>query len=432
VSDTERQLADLIEGIRRAGARNNLPEVDRLLDRALGLAPKHPLVLNEAALRRFVGGDADGAIATLEALTQAHPAFIEAWFNLARIYGGANRIADAIGAFDRVLAFSPSNVAALLEKGALQERQDDFRGAARTYFAALQKAPPRTAAPPAMRELLQRAEWVVAENNRALESFITADLDLVRDRYRGHSARRFDRCVDVLLRKRGAPRQQPTFLDFPGLPAIEFHDRADFPWLADLEAASRDIRDELLEVMGSQPLRPYGADQFSDAPVPQGQHWRSYPFWREGVAFPRHMDRCPRTMKAIAACPNWDCPGIGPNAMFSVLDPGSVIAPHTGTSNTRLVAHLGLVTPPDCGFRVGAETREWREGEAFVFDDTIKHEAWNRGTRTRAILIVDVWAPQLSEMERELTRTLCERLGKYYGTLPSEPGAVATGPGGSG
>jgi aspartate beta-hydroxylase len=423
VSVTERQLADLIDGIRRAGARNDLVEVDRLLDQALRLAPNHPLVVNEAALRSFVGGNAEGAIASLEALTQAHPTLFDAWLNLARIYGGADRTRDAIRAYDRVLTLSPANFPALLEKGALQERQNDLRGAAVTYFAALQKAPSRAAAPPALREVLQRAERVVAENNRALESFIAADLDAVRRRYRGQSAQRFDRCVDDLLRKRAVPRQQPTFLTFPALPAIEFYDRKEFPWLADLEGASRDIRDELLDVMGAQPLRPYD-DPFSDAPIPQGRLWRSYPFWREGVPFPGHMDRCPRTMKAIAACPNWDSPGIGPNAMFSVLDPGSVIAPHTGTANTRLVAHLGLVIPPECGFRVGAETRDWREGEAFVFDDTIEHEAWNRSSEVRAILIVDVWTPLLTEMERDLTRALCARLGEYYGTLRSEPGEI--------
>jgi len=49
----------------------------------------------------------------------------------------------------------------------------------------------------------------------------------------------------------------------------------------------------------------------------------------------------------------------------------------------------------------GGETREWTEGNAFAFDDTIEHEAWNRSDRRRAVLILDTWNPHLSERERE-------------------------------
>ena len=54
------------------------------------------------------------------------------------------------------------------------------------------------------------------------------------------------------------------------------------------------------------------------------------------------------------------------------------------------------------------ETRSWVKGEAFVFDDTIEHEAWNRSSQDRAVLIVDVWNPHLSEHEREM---IC----RFYG-----------------
>jgi aspartyl/asparaginyl beta-hydroxylase (cupin superfamily) len=41
-------------------------------------------------------------------------------------------------------------------------------------------------------------------------------------------------------------------------------------------------------------------------------------------------------------------------------------------------------------------------GEAWVFDDTIEHEAWNDADETRVILIFDIWNPLLSATEREL------------------------------
>jgi len=65
---------------------------------------------------------------------------------------------------------------------------------------------------------------------------------------------------------------------------------------------------------------------------------------------------------------------------------------------------LPLIVPGNCQFRVGGEIREWREGEAFAFDDTIEHEAWNDSDRPRVVLIFDVWNPYLTKSERELLR----------------------------
>jgi aspartyl/asparaginyl beta-hydroxylase (cupin superfamily) len=79
-------------------------------------------------------------------------------------------------------------------------------------------------------------------------------------------------------------------------------------------------------------------------------------------------------------------------------------------SNIRAVVHLPLIVPQDCGFRVGAETREWEVGKAFAFDDTIEHEAWNRSSEPRAVLIIDAWNPYLTEDERSLLRVAAKQL----------------------
>lgn len=113
------------------------------------------------------------------------------------------------------------------------------------------------------------------------------------------------------------------------------------------------------------------------------------------------LDRCPVTARAIEAIPSAIIPGRAPNIMFSVLKPGAHIPPHTGVTNTRAVVHLPLIVPENCGFRVGGETRAWEVGRAFAFDDTIEHEAWNRSSKIRAILMLDVWNPHLSKIEQE-------------------------------
>jgi aspartyl/asparaginyl beta-hydroxylase (cupin superfamily) len=71
---------------------------------------------------------------------------------------------------------------------------------------------------------------------------------------------------------------------------------------------------------------------------------------------------------------------------------------------------------------VGGEIRQWREGEAFVFDDTIEHEAWNDSDLPRAVMICDVWSPRLSIEERELVVRLTAALDEFNGGAPAGEG----------
>jgi aspartate beta-hydroxylase len=96
-----------------------------------------------------------------------------------------------------------------------------------------------------------------------------------------------------------------------------------------------------------------------------------------------------------------------------VLAPKTRIPAHTGVTNTRFIAHLALAVPPGCGFRVGAETREWREGRAWVFDDTFEHEAWNESEVPRIVLIFDVWNSFLTPAERDLVSVVTAGVHEY-------------------
>ena len=68
---------------------------------------------------------------------------------------------------------------------------------------------------------------------------------------------------------------------------------------------------------------------------------------------------------------------------------------------------------------MGGTTREWVPGKAWIFDDTIEHEAWNLSDTPRAILIFDIWNPLLSAAERELIQVLTETYVHYY-ALPAD------------
>ena len=76
------------------------------------------------------------------------------------------------------------------------------------------------------------------------------------------------------------------------------------------------------------------------------------------------------------------------------------------------------LSPGRCGFRVGNDVREWEVGKAWVFDDTIEHEAWNDSDHTRVIMICDIWNPHLSEEEREAIARVIAANDEYNGTVP--------------
>src|SRR4029453_10000358 len=201
---------------------------------------------------------------------------------------------------------------------------------------------------------------------------------------------------------------EPTHFAFPGLVEREFHPRDEHPWLPALEAATDTIAAELAAVMAAEraELVPYiqyeqhvAMAQWRE--LNQSRDWTAIHLLQNGRMIEANARHCPRTMALLERLPQPDIPGAGPNAMFSLLAPHTTIPPHVGINNARLVCHLPLIVPEGCWFRVGAETRHWQRGEAFVFDDTIEHEALNPSDELRVVFIVDVWHPDLSTVERD-------------------------------
>jgi len=327
------------------------------------------------------------------------------------------RIAELIATIE------PGEFRALLELARRHENEDEPRAAAATYRTALQAIPRLLS--PAARPVLDHAKAAVDANDRALQAFLEGRLGSLRARHDNARLGRFDKSVDILLRRRRVYRPTPSFMYVPELPAIEFHDRADFPWLDALEAAAADIRAELIQVLGDGPavLEPYvavdGTPQDRWRELNNSRRWGVFYLWRAGEPMAENLARCPKTAKALEGWPQCELEGTGPTAVFSILDARTRIPPHVGVNNARLIVHLPLIVPPGCGFRVGAETREWRPGEAFVFDDTIEHEAWNDSDQPRAVLILDTWNPLLSDAEREMITALTAGVGEYYGELPA-------------
>ena len=80
----------------------------------------------------------------------------------------------------------------------------------------------------------------------------------------------------------------------------------------------------------------------------------------------------------------------------------------------RFATAFGLAPRMRFDLTVNQFTRELALGrELLVFDDTVEHEAWNRGTSDRIILIFDIWRPELSETERRAVTALFEAVDSY-------------------
>jgi aspartyl/asparaginyl beta-hydroxylase (cupin superfamily) len=147
--------------------------------------------------------------------------------------------------------------------------------------------------------------------------------------------------------------------------------------------------------------------------------WSALHLYKLGQRVEENAARCPLTMRALAGAPQPDQPGRTPAAMFSLLKPRTRIPAHNGVTNSRLVTHLPLIVPEGCGFRVGGETRKWVPGKAWVFDDTIEHEAWNESDRLRVVLIFDIWHPDLTPPERAMITAMMAGMNAFVGDTGS-------------
>ncbi|WP_280362535.1 aspartyl/asparaginyl beta-hydroxylase domain-containing protein [Nocardia wallacei] len=193
---------------------------------------------------------------------------------------------------------------------------------------------------------------------------------------------------------RHVPAGQLPTIYVPGLSAVPWWEREAFPWLSGLESAAPAITAEfeaLGGVAGAGTVRSP-----STGSVDRGS-WSARYLYNVGRPQARHLRSCPRTVAALGPIPG--ALGCG-MCYFSIAGPQTHITAHTGYTNAHLRCHLSLVVPPGCAIRVGREVREWEERTAFVFDDSFEHEVWNNSDSARAVLLFDIWHPDLTAIER--------------------------------
>lgn len=180
---------------------------------------------------------------------------------------------------------------------------------------------------------------------------------------------------------------------YPGLTAQPWHDPQQFAIVRDLERNAAQI---IAEARSIDPAA------FLDEPenIKRSGRWGVFYLVEHGSAKEHNCHVCPITSNILAN--QSTVAEMCGMVYFSILEPGTHVAPHKGPTNMRLRCHFGIEIPDGCGLRVNGETVGWESGRCLVFEDSFEHEVWNTSEKRRTILVIDIWHPDLSQEEVEL------------------------------
>ena len=400
-------------------------DAERVCEAVLERSPDDVEALNVAALAAVRHGKPDRAVALLERATRIDTANPVSFHHLGRAQETLGNYPAALASISQALRLQPGFYLSRLHYASLLERTGETDQSAMQFSRAMRDAQSdghwvnRASTPAGLRPLVEHAVRTTRAKRRAVLFAVTLSL---ADRYGRNSMTRVEKCLRVYLGEEPAgfadPRQKPSFLYFPDLPPSAYLDRSLFPCIAEFEAQTASIREELLRLLSSE----HGRERVFTADDVERQNlrgtvgapsWNGYYFYRHGVRRDENCARCPATSGALDRMPLSRVREHGPEVLFSVFTAGTHLLPHRGVTNTRVVGHLPLVVPEDCALKVGGEIHVWREGRAVVFDDTYEHEAWNRSKETRVVLIFDMWNPHLTEAEQAAVTNVVAAIGDF-------------------
>jgi Aspartyl/Asparaginyl beta-hydroxylase len=359
--------------------------------------------------------DFAGARTLLAEAVRGDPANFGAWMKLAAMANGMGDAQGALDAANGALAVRPMDFMGLLMRAMQLHHLGHADAAGDAYGRALAQAPDIVA--PQMEPVLQTAR----ERHSAWQQ---RQFSLLRDAVTAATpmTAKLERFIASALHMEPMEREGPTHYCYPGLGHAGFYPNDWFDWFGRLQAATDVIQSEFEAVVGAEAaqLVPY-INYPAGVPLEQwetlnnNRDWTAIHLLQNGRLIDANARHCPQLMALLATLPQPTIAGAGPNAMFSLLAPGAHIPPHTGISNARLVCHLPLIVPAGCWFRVADDTRLWQRGEAWVFDDTVEHEAMNPSGALRVVLIFDIWHPSLDASERAGIQAVIEAGRQLHG-----------------
>lgn len=365
-----------------------------------------------AAMQR---GDGRNARAAFEQVASAGNGIAPPWLLIAQACRLERDAEGELAALDRLLGEQPRHIRGLIMKGDVMQRQGDLRGAHSFYRLARDVAALSGELPPNLAAEVQRVTDELANSQGDYRTHLDEALASA-----GHTIG--PRIRDALAIASGEKQlylQEPTSFYFPGLPQVQFYEREAFDWVEALEARTPAIRAELDAVLAQTHDFPPYVENESNRPskvhgLVDNRDWGAFHLL-QGEPVEPNASLCPATIDALKLVPQPVMRGRSPMALFSLLKPGAHIFPHNGLINTRLICHLPLIVPEGCRFRVGNETRVWKEGKLLIFDDSFEHEAFNEGASRRVVLLFEIWRPEITPDERAAITTLFEAIDDFRG-----------------
>jgi len=374
-------------------------------------------------------GQAEQARASFQSAVDAGVATGRCYLGLALACLSQSDLSAAEAAIDATLKLEPANLRALIIKGDIVFARTDNQAAAAHYGLALRIAAQQQGLPEPLKQDLNR---ISARQQQLMHIFREHLMECLASAgySRPKASDRFNASLDMMLGQIDRPEDTSPYPQAPHvyyLPELDYHTfypEQRLPWLAKLEYNTDVIAKELKTLLSTeaQTFAPYihsGIDRPQHGPTAllDSRNWTSAYLWEDGKPNAENMAKCPETTRLMNELPLTLIEGFAPSVLFSKLDPGARIEPHTGMLNTRLICHLPLVVPDNCALRVGADTRVTERGRAWAFDDSINHEAWNDSNAERVILLFDVWRPDVREDERHYIKVLLEAVSSYRSSV---------------
>jgi len=379
------------------------------------------------ATRAFAGQRYAEAAAAYERCIELLPQQPAFHFNLGTAREKQGDLAAAVAAYLAAWRLNPQDARLALFAGAALEAAGRHEDAA-TLFSigddldpAVRLARGRVDLDPEIRRRSATADRVMREHFTRLHARAIDDFERAAARSGGHpDLARVRAAIWVQTHDRPfayrTPAQRPSLFYMPDLPAREFTPREELPWAAVIEAHVGAIRDEYLAAIADGAQQSPYVD--AGARSPMWRQLRGNPDWSAlhlyKLAEPTALaGRFPKTLAALADVDVVRIAGKPMELFFSRLKPGTHIPPHFGIANNRITVHLPLIVPGDCEIRVGNLKHRWREGEIMAFDDSFEHEAWNRASADRVVLIFEAHHPDLARAEREAIQSAIDARGRW-------------------
>jgi len=364
-------------------------------------------VMSEARLKELLEiGKYPESLMITEYLLIASPSDERYLLMLGRLYELIEQTADVKTVYEQVVDAIPGAYNTSLMLGRYYHRKQNIEKAFKYYVIALRTANNsgfwlnrESTAPWVHQYVVQALNFCEKYRREVINSWVS-------ELQHTYGVREIERVTKGIRMYSGEiptvyddPRQKPGFLYIPGLPIKPVFERKDLDFIDYYESQFDKIKGELDNLV-QQNVHIENYRDTDKHGLTKGGDWDAKFFFRHGKRYDDTHSLCPDTSNILTHLPLVHIPEHSPEVCFSVLRPGAHLLPHRGITNSRSVLHMGLQIPSDCALNVaGIEELHWQPGKVFAFDDNYLHEAWNRSSESRYVLLADIWNPFLTEAE---------------------------------